>query len=1152
MPPQRPYRQRGIADLEALHAEGRTDPDLSQQLLDELAYRRTERAAALRQRIDQSMRRTSDQTERTNAGLAHDRKPNRTESTQLNEPGSILAAWTALEALSPLTYRRPVDLADGDQRSVVDFGDEVLPWFRGESSRPKYQLYYQVVLGCVPMDRATQALVERFGEEEERSRSKRQKAPIAACLLDRDGMLVAQDGVAVSSFAWALPIALRGELGSLGEWTSAEPSLVEELEKRLRPSDRSGAPMPLGRDAIADAFTWLAGALALPADLQEAPSFALRVYHYYKAKNPPEVGLLNSFFLPDLARATELLANRQAGKALSRYLGLERRQHSIDLLTDHGTLDELVAPSNMPAARWPSPGGYPLVLLQQAAVNAVRAEAAALHAGVTAVNGPPGTGKTTLLRDIVAACVLDRAIAMSAWDDPLAAFSTTGEKVRAGDAAFLHLYRLDDSLKGHEVVIASSNNKAVENVSKELPSRKAIGRDLHYFQTVAERLAAQRGDEGALSPGEAVWGLIAAVMGKAENLGAVQQALWWDDDRSLRLYLKAARGDSVVREIKDGDGNLIGREVPTVIAAEAPPLPEQAKHNWRKARRAFQTLRGEVERGLEHLEQVRQMCKQRAPAQRALEAAEQEQETAHAALDQHSAELSTAAALRSAAEAHAQGASRLERQGFAQRPGWLWRLLRTTRFKVWRKAYAQIAADKDAADQHLGYALSDFAVSQARVDAASAALRAVDKRVAAASRALEALESAIEQHRQVLGERMVDDDFFRQPHAQWNVSAPWLPDTLHRQREDLFAAALALHRAFIDVAAQKVTHNLGVLMGAMRAGAFKDASKKALLGDLWSTFFLVVPVISTTFASMDRMLGDLPSESIGWLLIDEAGQATPQSAVGALMRAKRAIVVGDPLQIPPVVSLPERLITEVCAYFNVTQTEWAAPGASAQTVADAASHLQAEFRADTGTRRVGLPLLVHRRCEAPMFDISNDIAYDRQMVQAVQTSDGGLVGRALGESAWFDVDGIAPSKWCPAEGEAAVQLMARLAAAGVREPDIYLITPFRIVSQELRTRLADEPELLQRLGVDGNSWLRERVGTIHTFQGKEAEAVVAILGAPMTAQQGARRWACATPNILNVMVSRARRRLYVVGSRAAWGSVGKCQVIAAALPVRKM
>jgi hypothetical protein len=61
------------------------------------------------------------------------------------------------------------------------------------------------------------------------------------------------------------------------------------------------------------------------------------------------------------------------------------------------------------------------------------------------------------------------------------------------------------------------------------------------------------------------------------------------------------------------------------------------------------------------------------------------------------------------------------------------------------------------------------------------------------------------------------------------------------------------------------------------------------------------------------MFGDLPPESIGWLLVDEAGQAVPQAAVGAIMRAKRSIVVGDPLQIPPVVSLPEKLNAEICS-----------------------------------------------------------------------------------------------------------------------------------------------------------------------------------------------------------------------------------------------
>ncbi len=371
------------------------------------------------------------------------------------------------------------------------------------------------------------------------------------------------------------------------------------------------------------------------------------------------------------------------------------------------------------------------------------------------------------------------------------------------------------------------------------------------------------------------------------------------------------------------------------------------------------------------------------------------------------------------------------------------------------------------------------------------------------------------------------------------------------KREELFEAAMDVHRAFTGAAAQRILHNLGVLMGAMRAGAFKDAAKRALLGDLWSTAFLVIPVLSTTFASVDRMLGDLPSASLGWLLIDEAGQATPQSAVGAIMRAKRSIVVGDPLQIPPVVSLPQRLVLEVARYFNVDADRWLAPDASVQTVADASSRYQAQFGADVGIRNVGVPLLVHRRCQEPMFGISNQIAYDGQMVHAAGKPSFGQIAQALGTSTWFDVDGEADSKWCPHEGEVVITLLRKLAASGIRMPSLYIISPFRIVATEMRKRLERESELFNQLGVsDVRDWLSDRVGTIHTFQGKEAEAVIAVLGAPKSSQQGARRWASSTPNILNVMVSRAKNVLYVVGSRAAWGTVGYATEIADRLPVR--
>lgn len=123
------------------------------------------------------------------------------------------------------------------------------------------------------------------------------------------------------------------------------------------------------------------------------------------------------------------------------------------------------------------------------------------------------------------------------------------------------------------------------------------------------------------------------------------------------------------------------------------------------------------------------------------------------------------------------------------------------------------------------------------------------------------------------------------------------------------------------------------------------------------------------------MLGYLPPETLGWLFVNEAGQAVPQAVVGAMMRTKRSVVVGDPLQIEPVTSLPTELAGMICADFGVDPERWNAPKASVQAVADASATFVAEFQQTVGSVQVGFPLLVHRRCADPMFSLSNSVAY---------------------------------------------------------------------------------------------------------------------------------------------------------------------------------
>ena len=163
-----------------------------------------------------------------------------------------------------------------------------------------------------------------------------------------------------------------------------------------------------------------------------------------------------------------------------------------------------------------------LALSQQFAVNEIM-DRLAHSAGLVAVNGPPGTGKTTMLRDVIAAIVVERAVRLADLPDPGTAFDAT-RPYRWQSGKMTHwITPLIPELAGFEIVVASSNNGAVENVTTEIPGPGGIGSlwrqsadGVDYFTSTAR-----------LVHGEGAWAMVAARLGKMKHRRAFTKSFWW-------------------------------------------------------------------------------------------------------------------------------------------------------------------------------------------------------------------------------------------------------------------------------------------------------------------------------------------------------------------------------------------------------------------------------------------------------------------------------------------------------------------------------------------------------------------------------------------------------------------------------------------------
>ncbi|WHY72669.1 DEAD/DEAH box helicase [Fictibacillus enclensis] len=783
-----------------------------------------------------------------------------------------------------------------------------------------------------------------------------------------------------------------------------------------------------------------------PSDLEETQYIELIV----ATDNYERAPKFNSFFSEDILKAKE-----DMNSTIRQYLMSPQK---IDINENRTFIEKSLHPSNTPLGRWPSPIEHRLSLMQQVAVNEFFTSSCA----ISSVNGPPGTGKTTLLKDIFAEIVVKKAIAILPFrDNPKGALVPTDTKISIKNRYTAKeerriVYDIEPSIAHYAAVVASSNNTAVENISKDLPKLKEIDshfedelKPLKYTSKISEKITESES-----------WGAFSIPLGKGDNI-------------KKAASLITGEKFSIMNSLYKIGGSKLERE-----------------KEWHQACDDFKNVYEEVKK-------IRQT------------------------------------------------------------------LVNTIDYSVGNPFHPD--------------------------------------------------------------EKFIDStDFFweetKEKYEERQEKVLFQTNTLNEKRSVLFLKALTVLRHFLSINKGRIEAALSLLHENRDEVDINSESGIRAIKAMWNTVHCVFPVISTTFASFSSMYRGMPKDFIPYLFIDEAGQATPLQAVGALWRSEKVLVVGDPLQIEPVQTLQPPVMEDIRNIYQIEE-ELLNLKCSVQSVADRANPYGTYVNKNNW---IGIPLWVHRRCIEPMFSISNKLAYDGKMV---------LPNKKIGEGKWLSCQGTAKSKQYVAEQtEELIKHIKESMTKALREqllgsiksklaedenmehvlqaivkkesveeswsvskkqsfilmekyyklknrrtpedlykeiqefnkgeykiPNIYVISPFSEVKNKLKIDIKKnlfnnmiewldsevfvkgtdeeafklEKTLKEEIGKFKKwyeKWIKESIGTVHTFQGKEADIVYFVTGTDAS-QKKAAEWACKEPNLLNVAVTRAKKEFYIIGDK---------------------
>jgi very-short-patch-repair endonuclease len=307
---------------------------------------------------------------------------------------------------------------------------------------------------------------------------------------------------------------------------------------------------------------------------------------------------------------------------------------------------------------------------------------------------------------------------------------------------------------------------------------------------------------------------------------------------------------------------------------------------------------------------------------------------------------------------------------------------------------------------------------------------------------------------------------------------------------------------------------------------YEEAAGRKIFRRYYSLFPKIAKILPCWAVTSLSARGRLPFEPgfFDLVVIDEASQCDIASALPLLFRARRAVIIGDPLQLKHVSAVAPQQDRLLLAAHGLAEGS-AAWAYSVNSLFDLArSFCRHEDIVN---------LRDHHRSHRDIITFSNRqfyrgglrIATDHETLKRPQTT-----GPAV---RWMNVRGkvVRPrggGALNAPEAEAVVAEVRKLVVEQSYSGSIGVVTPFRAHANRIRVLVHEDDKLSRQLAA-----LEFVVDTVHGFQGDERDVIFFSPVVSAGVGESTLHFLKNHGNLFNVAITRARSELVVVGDRQA-------------------